>query len=179
MQGVIAPLPHGDPFECFARGLDGVLARMGAACEAGNATLQGVGVAALEAVGKLGLAVASLQPLQHTPWSYAFPHYSVQVIDVGGLGSCSKASCARCLMKARVCCMCSMPSCSPYSPRFGATPFPATVQRCVRSLLGAAWILQGRMLGMDYNQCVPVLAWQWLCSTSPGVYQHCSMQVGA
>ena len=85
-QGVIAPLPHGDPFECFARGLDGVLARMGAACEAGNATLQGVGVAALEAVGKLGLAVASLQPFDHTPWSYAFSHYSVQVQGMRCLG---------------------------------------------------------------------------------------------
>ena len=52
---------------------------MGAACEAENATLQGVGVAALEAVGKLGLAVASLQPFDHSPWSYVFSHYSVQV----------------------------------------------------------------------------------------------------
>ena len=87
-QGAIAPVPNGDPFECFARGLDGVLARMGATCEAGNATLEGVGVAALEAVGKLGLAVASLQPFDSSPWSYAFSFYSVQVIAVG---RCSEA----------------------------------------------------------------------------------------
>ena len=27
VQGVTAPLPHGHPFECFARGWDGVLNR--------------------------------------------------------------------------------------------------------------------------------------------------------
>ena len=48
VQGVIAPLPNGDPFSCFALGFDGVLARLSAPCESGNTTLQGVGVAALQ-----------------------------------------------------------------------------------------------------------------------------------
>ena len=49
LQGVIAPLPKGDPFSCLALGFDGVLARLAAPCKGGNATLQSVGVSALQA----------------------------------------------------------------------------------------------------------------------------------
>ena len=80
-QGYIAPLPNGDPFECFARGVNGVLERLSAECStATNSTLDAVSAEALQSVANLGLAVASLQPLGSTPWTYAFPFYSIQVL---------------------------------------------------------------------------------------------------
>ena len=79
-QGYIAPLPNGDPFECFARGVNGVLERLSAECSnSTNSTLDLVSAATLQAVADLGLAVASLQPLGSTPWTYTFPFYSIQV----------------------------------------------------------------------------------------------------
>ena len=33
----------------------------------------------VQAVGQLGLAVASIQPLGAAPWTYALSYYSVQV----------------------------------------------------------------------------------------------------
>lgn len=79
-QGYIAPLPTGDPFECFARGVNGVLERLSAECSSdSNSTLDWASAAALQSVANLGLAVASLQPLGSSPWTYSFPFYSIQV----------------------------------------------------------------------------------------------------
>lgn len=60
--------------------MNGILERLSAECiNSTNSTIDLVTASALQAVASLGLAVASLQPLGSTPWTYSFPFYSIQV----------------------------------------------------------------------------------------------------